>query len=65
MTSSAFPFLDGRTTVDGPLVRIPGRRARRRHEGPHRRRDETDAYLDRSATSSVDWADALIRLTQR
>ena len=29
MTSSAFPFLDGRTSVDGPLARVPRRRTRR------------------------------------
>ena len=31
MTSSAFPFLDGRTSVDGPIARRP--RGRGRHSG--------------------------------
>jgi len=80
MTSSAFPFLDGRTALDGPLV--PRRRTRqggaldglrrRFHRAPaasgrrpQNGRDETDAYLDRTGLSSVDLVRVLTQQVQR
>jgi hypothetical protein len=76
MTTSAFSFLNGRTSV-GAITNRRRRQARpavRRRSGAnpftpvHRerdRRDGTDAYLDRTGMSSVDWLDGLTRQAQR
>jgi len=47
MTSSAFPFLDGRTAPDGPILRAP--RGRRRD--PWRDRHVLRRALRRSLTT--------------
>jgi hypothetical protein len=83
MSTSAFPFLDGRTTLDDPVTRAPRRRTNRaggvfeqvrRHvqraqlssgKREHDRRDETDAYLDRTGLSSVDWVGVLTQQVHR
>ena len=60
MTASAFPFLDGRTSLDGPLIGKP----RPHRRGPDRR-DVTDARPDRTGLPWVDWVRTLIAQVQR
>lgn len=76
MTSSSLASLDGRTV---PGANTTGRRrlalpTLRRRSGAVRspsarrrrdRREEGDAYLDRTGLSSVDWLDGLTRQVQR
>jgi hypothetical protein len=76
MTTSASSLLDDRTPLG---VTTTGRRRRtlralrrrsdaKRYSSTHRQHDRgegSDAYLDRTGLSSVDWLDGLTRQAQR